>query len=233
MEDDLTFFETDPLRPGETVATTTSRVVTTVGPVTTTTGDWPSTPEPTTTHSDDVGEDVDEDDTSGGGGVPTGAVAGIAVGVALFVAILCAIAFIWYRKRHARPAIADAKDAPRGNGASQTGTSQGVFGHYQYPGQHAVSYPNAMYAQPTQMMPIYQFPTDTPLLAQSYGSPPWASHELAGEYFHTQADISELHAVSQTPTLTEPNTGTDSGTTGGNAQAEAKEVKLTEGSGSG
>lgn len=148
----------------------------------------PSTPESTTAPSDDVDEDVDvtgdegyEEETSGGGGVPTGAVVGIAVGVALFVAILCAVAFIWYRKRHVGPKGALDSDK----------ASQEMLGQYHFPGHLMVQYPNAMYAQPTQMMPLYQFPPGNPsLLAQPYDPSPGVSHELAGEYVQAHADIS-------------------------------------------
>lgn len=156
--------------------------------------------------------------------MPTGAVVGIAVGVALFVAILCAVAFIWYRKRHVGP-----KGALDGDKASQE-----MLGHYQFPGHPMVQYPNAMYAQPTQMMPLYQFPPANPSpLAQPYDPPPGVSYELAAAYVQSQADVSELHAVSQTPTLAEPNSGADSGTPGANGQAEAKDVKPTQRSGAG
>lgn len=213
--------ETHPLKSGEMVARTTSTVrVTVTGPVATVGDNWSSTPEPTSTPDDEFAdgvdevEDTDEDDTGGGGGVPTGAVAGIAVGVALLVAILCAAAFIWYRKRHVGPAKAAADGAPDGEktndssvhpGASQAGASQEILGHYQYPGPLMVQYPNAMYTPPRQVMPLYQFPPGTPpILAQTYNPPPGISHELAGAYVQAQADISELHAVSQTPTPESP-----------------------------
>lgn len=155
--------------------------------------------------------------------MPAGVVAGIAVGAALIVEILFAAAFIWYRKRHIGPGKAAAEDVPDGNKSNDEsvppGESQEMLGDYQFPGSLVVPYPNATYTQPTQMMPLYQFPPgNPPLIAQPYGPPPGISYELAGAYVQAQADISELHAVSQTPTSGSPEAEAGPGAQHGKAQ---------------